>query len=102
MVAHPHLTVSGRRALVLLPCCPVALLGLRREERVLPAENELVAPGQRSLSETLDLTSTLSQIPIAQLPSAGLHRVQGIPENCSPCYTRVSLLLIDSRSKIHT
>jgi len=77
MVVHPHLTVSRRG---------LSLPWLRHSCRNLPAENGLVAPGQR---ETLDL-STLqarSQIPIAQFPSAGLHHAQGIPENSHPALT---------------
>lgn len=33
MVAHPHFTVSGRRALGLLPCCPASggLRGVLRQ-----------------------------------------------------------------------
>jgi hypothetical protein len=59
--------------------------------------------GTRStLTELGQVLTRRSQVPIAHFPSAGPHRVQGTPKICSPCYTRVSLLLGDTRKEIPT
>lgn len=59
--------------------------------------------GTRStLTELGQVLTVRSQVPIAQFPSAGPHRVQGIPKIRLPCYTRVPLLLSDTRKEIST
>src|SRR6267142_956607 len=97
--SSPSIVVRTRRI-----CLPLTdpLLGGCRQVRLGSSRRRSNGWHRSTLTELGQVLTRRSQVPIAQFPSAGPHRVQGIPKIWLPCYKHAPLLLSDTCKEIST